>query len=57
MSILVRCRYYSNVAGLIRAGADIAISEEQETSVTVMRVCEQILWRKEPEKDPPETSG
>ena len=45
MSILVRCRYYSNVVVLTRAGADIAISEEQETSVTVMRVCEQILWQ------------
>jgi hypothetical protein len=45
MSILVRCRYFSNVAILTRNGADIAISEEQETSVTIMRVCEQILWR------------
>ena len=56
MSILVRCRYYANVAGLTRAGADIAISEEQETSVTVMRVCEQILWRDETQNQPSKPS-
>ena len=47
MSILVRCRYFSNVAALTRAGADIAISEEQETSVTILRVCEQLLWQEQ----------
>ena len=47
MSILVRWRYFSNVAALTRAGADIAISEEQETSVTILRVCEQLLWQEQ----------
>ncbi len=57
MSILVRCRYYSNVAALTRSGADVAISEEQETSVTILRVCEQILWRADGEGDSSTGSG
>jgi CPA2 family monovalent cation:H+ antiporter-2 len=57
MFILVRCRFFSNVAHLTKVGADQAISEEQETSVAVSRVCEQILWQAEPKqkRESPET--
>lgn len=52
MFILVRCRFYSNVPQLKQVGADQVISEEQETSVAVSRVCEQILWLADPERHP-----
>ncbi len=42
-SIVVRCRYISNIARTTKAGADIVISEEREASVALLRQCEQIV--------------
>jgi CPA2 family monovalent cation:H+ antiporter-2 len=57
MFILVRCRYFTNVASLISSGADTAISEEQEASAAILRVCERILWQQNREDELPPSTG
>jgi CPA2 family monovalent cation:H+ antiporter-2 len=50
--ILVRCRYFSNMSELKKAGANQVVSEERETSVVVTQICERLLWQSsdEPER-------
>ncbi len=42
-TIVVRCRYVSNIAPLSSAGADFVISEEQEASGAILRQCEKTV--------------
>ncbi len=42
-SILVRCRYQSNIERAKKAGATIVVSEEAEASGALLRRCEQIV--------------
>jgi CPA2 family monovalent cation:H+ antiporter-2 len=43
MFILVRCRFLSNVPAMTKTGADFVISEEQEASDALLRICEKVI--------------
>lgn len=43
LAILVRCRYQSRIPSLEKAGAARVISEEQEASGALVRMCEDIM--------------
>jgi CPA2 family monovalent cation:H+ antiporter-2 len=43
VSILVRCRFQASMAELRKAGADRIISEEEEASGPVLRMCESLI--------------
>jgi CPA2 family monovalent cation:H+ antiporter-2 len=44
-TIVVRCRYESNIGPLSKAGADFVISEEREACGAILRQCEQTVRR------------
>ena len=43
MSILVRCRYLTNVGSFKKAGADSVVSEEQQASEALLKLCEDVV--------------
>lgn len=45
--VVVRCRYLASIAALTRAGADSVVSEEQEASGALLRLCEAIVGQSE----------
>ncbi|WP_353620844.1 hypothetical protein [Stieleria mannarensis] len=40
--LLVRCRYQSSVAKLVRSGADVVVTEETEASLDLLRELSQL---------------
>lgn len=44
-AILVRCRYQSNINRAKKSGASVVVSEEQEASGALLRMCEQVVRR------------
>jgi len=41
--ILVRCRFLANIAAVKKAGADAVVSEEQEASGALLRICDTVV--------------
>ncbi|MEK6233744.1 MAG: cation:proton antiporter, partial [Planctomycetales bacterium] len=50
MFVLVRCRFLANVDPLRKAGADSVVSEEQQASGALLKLCEQVV--RQSGKDP-----
>lgn len=51
MFIVVRCRFLANVNAAKRAGADSVISEEQEASGALLRLCDEVVGRSDENND------